>query len=487
MEETNTRRGFGLQRTAPVKVKINIGAGFDITTGSFVTGIHGESILNGGLAFLTGMTGVGNSFKSTILHYMLIQCLNRMQGSFATTYDTEINIEEPHLKELVSNAQKEDNVAHEDYINDGVWSISDKTVYTGNKWWDETRSFIKDKIKDKKDYTVTSPFLDRDGKNLKILVPTPVEIDSFSEFTTDAIEKMQDEAEIGQSGQNAISLKQGQHKNQFLMEIPGLAGGSYSYFLLTSHIGDEFALDPRKPPTKKLSEIPQGKKLKGVPEKFTYVTQNCWWATASNSLLNQGTKEPEYPRDENDDKRGDTDLKVVTLKQIRGKNGLTGYAVELVVSQTLGVLPALSEFHHIKSTNRFGLEGSLQSYSLDLLPEVKMSRKTVRGLLDTNRKLVRAVNITNELCQMYEYHFHLEKWLMKPDELYKAIKDQGYDWDMILTKTRGWWCIEEETRPVGLFLSTMDLLKMAKGKYHPYWLEADKKTIKKAYLKFVKN
>lgn len=483
MESTTVRKGFGITPTAPFKVRINIGAGFDIPTGDIIVGLHGESIINGGLSFLTGMTGVGNSFKSTILHYHLIQALNRMYGSFAATYDTEINIEESHLKTLVKNTQEDYPVEKSDFLSNGGWVVTDKTVYPGNKWWDTTRDFLKEKIKSAKEYAVTTPFPDRSrDKHLKILVPTPIEIDSFSEFTTEAIEKMQDESELGQSGQNAVSLKQGQHKNQFLMEVPGLAGGSYSYFLLTSHIGEEYALDPRKPPTKKLAEIPQGKKLKGVPEKFTYVMHNCWWAIASSSLINQGTKEPEYPRDENDDKRGDTDLKVVTLKQIRGKSGLTGITVELVVSQTLGVLPSLSEFHHIKSMNRFGIDGSLQTYNLTLLPDVKLTRKSVRSLLSTNRKLARAVNITNELCQMHEYWFHIADLLMTPEELYKAIIDQGYDWDMILSKTRGYWILEEDERPLGLFLSTIDLLKMARGKYHPYWLESDKKTIKKAYI-----
>lgn len=488
MDASPVKRGFGITPTAPFKTRINIGAGFDVPTGDVIIGLHGESIINGGLSFLTGVTGVGNSFKSTILHYHLIQTLNRIYGSFATTYDTEVNIEESHLRELVYNTQDSFNLERQDYLSDGSWVVSDKTVYQGNKWWEKTREFLKNKIANPSEFTVTTPFPDRTRtSNLKILIPTPIEIDSFSEFTTEAVEKMQSESELGESGQNTVFLRQGQHKNQFLMETPGLAGGSYSYFLLTTHIGEEYALDPRKPPTKKLAEIPQGKKLKGVPEKFTYVMHNCWWAVASSSLINQGTKEPEYPRDENDDKRGDTDLKIVTLKQIRGKSGLTGITVELVVSQTLGVLPSLSEFHHIKSNNRFGIEGSLQSYSLTLLPDVKLSRKTVRGLLNSNKKLARAVNITNELCQMYEYWFKMSEYLMPPKELYEKIKENGYDWDMILTKTRGYWVLEEDERPLGLFLSTMDLLKMAKGTYHPYWLESDKKTIKKQYMKYLPN
>jgi hypothetical protein len=51
---------------------------------------------------------------------------------------------------------------------------------------------------------------------------------------------------------------------------------------------------------------------------------------------------------------------------------------------------------------------------------------------------------------------------------------------MILNRTRGWWKTYNENHPL-LPLSTKDLLNMAKGRYHPFWLEADKQTIKKEF------
>ena len=90
----------------------------------------------------------------------------------------------------------------------------------------------KRRTKPDKDELVTTPFLDRDGNNLKMLLADLIEIDSFSEINTDAVERMQDDAEVGESGQNAVSLKQGQHKNQILMELPGLTAGSDTYMLL---------------------------------------------------------------------------------------------------------------------------------------------------------------------------------------------------------------------------------------------------------------
>lgn len=485
MSDTNEKaKGFGLRQSRPMKVMINLGACFDIPTGRYLVGKHGESILNGGLANLTGMTGIGNSFKSTILHYKLLTVLARMNNSYATTYDTELNIHEWRLAEMANNTFNTLDIPTQDVINDGTWTISDKATYTGNVWYSELRDHLKSKSTDKTNL-VTTPFLDRDNTNLKIHIPSVTEIDSFTEFSTDAIEKMQDSADLGESGLNAVSLKQGQHKNQFLMEVPGLSGSSDNYFLLVAHIGEEYQLDPRKPPSKKLSDIPQGKKIKGVPEKFTYVMNNCWWATASSPLINAGSRTPEYPRNSDDDKKDDTDLKIVTLKQIRGKSGPTGIVIKLVVSQLTGILPSLTEFNYIKESSRFGLEGNLQHYNLVIYPEVKLSRTTVRGKIDNDRKLRRAINITSELCQMHEYWYHQEDVMIKPEDLFKAITQQGYSWEMILSSTRGYWVLEEDKRPLNLFLSTMDILKMAKGTYHPYWLEKDKQTIKKEYQKYL--
>jgi len=56
-----------------------------------------------------------------------------------------------------------------------------------------------------------------------------------------------------------------------------------------------------------------------------------------------------------------------------------------------------------------------------------------------------------------------------PKELYEDIKKLGYDWDMILSETRGWNTIDEYNKKYPKFLSTLDLLKNRIGKYTPYW------------------
>lgn len=464
----------GFTPAAPVQVMINIGSLLDIPTGTYVKGFHGESILNGGLGNLTGVVGIGNNFKSTVLHYMFLTAMARMKNSFGNTYDTEINIHETHLQEIANRiAELEGELVFETER----WVITSKKEHSADEWYDILREFLIAKPKEKKMY-VTTPFKGRDKINpLSIPLPTFTEVDSLSEFVTKNVMETQASNSLGESGANMIYMQQGQQKNRFLMEIPALAGAAYNYTLMTAHIGTEFNLDPRNPAPKKLQHLKGGVKLKGVPEKFTFLMNNCWHCYNAAPLINQGTKAPEYPRDSDDDLKGDTDLNEVIVRQLRSKSGPSGMAVTLIVSQTEGVLPTLSEFHHVKNSERYGLGGNVQNYYMELRPDVKLARHTVRNKIDSDALLRRAINITADMCQMSQLWHHLDEGLLcTPKQLYDDLIAKGYDWDVLLN-TRGWWCLKEDEPDQLPFLSTMDLLNMRQGTYHPYWLAEDKRTI----------
>lgn len=457
----------------PVKIMINIGALMDIPTGSYILGKHGESILNGGLGFTTGVVGIGNNFKSTITHYMSLSALSRIRESVETTlntYDTEVNTHEWQLEKLTKRFP---NLANLEVFTDGVWQITDKTVYYANQWYEILRDFLKQKKAGADKHGVETPFLNRERTQfVKIPVPTFTEVDSFSAFETEDVAKIQDSNQIGDSGGNTIHMRQGLAKMRFLMELPALSGGAYNYTLLTAHVGKEIqmASGPMPaPPTKKLQYLKNGDKLKGVTDQFFFLMTNCWHAYNAAPFINQSTKAPEYPRDGEDNLSGDTDLNIVTLRQLRSKSGPSGYAIELLVSQSEGVMPELSEFHYIKSNERFGISGTMQHYSLDLYPDCKLQRTTIRSKIDSDSKLCRALNITSELLQMKQFWHHVDDVMCTPKELYDDLKSMGYDWDVLLN-TRGWWTLKNEQHPIP-FLSTMDLLRMRKGLYKPYWIK----------------
>lgn len=457
-----------LEQIPVVKPSINIGALLDIPTGKYYKGIHGEYILNGGLGILTGVVGIANNFKSAVADYMVLSASKCFDKSRIGWYDTELNMQESRKHQISQGIYE---YKGRNLLSEGRVTITDKSQLFANDWYEKKREFFKVKESNAKKITVSSPFVDRDGKSLMtMLYPTFDIIDSFTEFETEDVANMQSNNELGDSGANTIFMKQGQSKTRFIQDLPKLITRANNPMVLTGHIGKTIPMDPRAAPVKKLQYLKNGDVIKGVTDKFLFLTTNCWQCQNAAPFLNDGTKSSEYPRDSSDNLKGDTDLNIVTLSLLRNKNGPSGLMIQVLVSQQEGVHGPLSEFHYCKVNDRFGIDGTLQHYSLDLMPDVKLSRTTVRGKLDSDPKLRRAMNITSEMLQMRQLWDDVPEDVMcTPKQLYEDIKKLGYDWDVLLN-TRGWWTCDNDKHPIP-YLSTMDLLQMRVGNYKPYWLK----------------
>jgi hypothetical protein len=475
------------QQAPNTKVLINIGAGLDVPTGYPIVGIYKETIINGGLGMMTGVIGMGNNFKTTMADYMQLSAMARIIYVAPTnfnTYDTEINVHESKKQQFT---QQFPVFQGRNILNEGIWCITDKTLYAGDEYYEIQRDYLKAKRLNTK-IIYKTPFPDRSGKkNLEIFVPTFSAIDSFTEFETSDVAKIQEENELGSSDANMIHQRQGLAKTRFLMDVPALIGAVNHCMLLTAHVGKVVTISKgpvQQAPDKKLQYIKNGDKAKGVTDRFYFLMSNCWHAYNAAPYINKTTFGAEYPREDDDkdmfsSKNIDADLNKVSLCQVRSKSGPTGYTLTVLVSQSEGVLPGLTEFEYIKDHERFGLNGNNVSYSLDLLPDVKLSRTTVRGKLDKDLVLQRAMNITSEMCQIKNFwRYFWSRYQCTPKQLYDELIAKGYDWNILLN-TRGWWTLNNEDLSNGLppFLSTPDLLKMRVGEYHPYWLAEDKKTI----------
>lgn len=473
----------GMPSSAASLIMLNVGAGVDILTGSFFPGPNGEYMLNGGLGVVTGITAKPNNFKTTLNEWFLGRAAARTSFEIdtdITVYDTEENKDHNRIMRLLSQIYE---FKDRDLFAEGVYTITGKSAMYGDKWFSVLKEYLENKEANRKHLLQDTPFLAADKKSvIQIMQPTFSHVDSFSEFETSDIAKIMDENELGAASGQTIYMRQSLSKNRLLMEYPRIGVSNQHYLLTTTHFGKgiEMASGPyAPPPEKKMNSMKPGEKMKGAPPKYDYLTH--WVMHASGSTVLK-TKDGmvEYPRDSDDKRVGDTDLWLVPVAFLRNKTGPSSVSTEIIVSQTDGVQPSLTEFHMLRKS-RWGLVGDQQNYVCALLPTEKLSRSVIRRKLDSNPTLRRAVNICSELYQMSIYHRHIGDKIITPAELYEKIKAAGYDWDMILNKTRGWWKPNNDVHPL-LPLSTMDLLNMAAGTYHPYWLDADKVTIKKKYI-----
>lgn len=450
-----------------IKAAIPVGAGFDVLNGEYYRGKYGEMILSGGFSYIMGFAGRGNNYKSTLAEWFIYTGMGRMMGSTGLFYDTETNKKETRMKVLQRHIR---DLVDKDLFASGRFVLTDNIQYSGNKYFEMFKDWMKAKFADKKNW-LESPFIDRDGESLyKMLQPTFGAIDSFTEFMTDDIDTARDKSELGGKEQNIINMRGGLVKTNLMQELPKITVSGNNYMVLVAQVGKKINVatgHSNAPPAKQLQHMPEDDDMKGVTSKFTFATHDCWLCHGTKFLTEKTAPYgPLFPRDK-DDTEKDTDLMLIKLLQLRSKNGQSGLKHEVIVSQTMGIQPELTEYYYLKERQSYGFEGNNTTFALSLFPSVKIMRTTIRQLIEEHAHLRRALTITIELKQMDEHWHHLDDKdiLTDPKTLYDDLKAMGYDWDILLN-TRGWWTLGEHPIP---YLSTMDLLNMRKQVYHPYW------------------
>lgn len=452
------------------------GAGFDIPTGRLMKGRRGENIIMGGVGPLMGIVGRPNRFKSTIMHYLTMSVMSRLMEAIDTatmTFDSEVNLSMMRLRDL---AHRFKNLIEQGVFDDnGAWILSNSITTTADEWYEEFRKYLTFKIDNKKSLMVETPFFEKDMSSvMKILAITLGQIDSLTGFTTSDVLDMQADAKLGESGGNMIHARQGLIKTRLMMEAPTLAGRANNYMFYTAHLNDvvQLAAGPYAPqPSKQLEGMKANEKIKGVSSQFLYLMTVVWETVKSSNLLMSDTRKVRYPDGPDDDIIGDPDLKEVWCNTLRSKVGPTSIQIPVVVSQSKGVDPNLTNFNYIdQHQKKFGIGNptARQGSYMELYPEGTFSRTTIRSKMEEDPRLRRAVEITAELAQMREFWYHKVGRIPDPKTIYDTLKAKGYDMNQLLD-TRGYYTLNQYEHPIP-FLSTWDLVEMVEGRYHPYWL-----------------
>lgn len=446
-----------------------VGALQDIPCGRYYTGKHGDQILNGGLSNFMGFGGRGNTFKTTLALSNILTTLNRIKEATLVVYDTEITFAWDRIEDM---ADRYENIDYDAAVEEGRILLTSAAEHSGNAWWQLVRNESQDRAKNAKRQRIPSPFLDRKGNPIPVF-PTRIHfMDSMSQLETDAISEIYQKNEIDAGAANTDALRGAAIKTRLVMQVPQVTAAGGITLIATAHVGDEMKLDPYAPSMQKLAFLKKGLKFKNVPEKFTFLSSNTWVVTDASPLFNKSTKGPEYPLEGFNDAAGDTDLQELTVINVRSKSGPAGHVFKLIVSQTEGLLGSLSEYHYLKGRkDKFGLEGPEgvhKDYRLAMYPDVLLKRTKVRTEIENDPKLRRALEITSEMAQIYEYWPDFPRDdIVEPKALYDRLIEMGYDWNLLL-ETRGYWTFDHYDNPIHP-LSTMDLINMYHGRYVPFW------------------
>jgi hypothetical protein len=468
------------QQVELVKPFIPVGCCIDIANGSFEKGAYGQYILNGGLPQFSAVIGTPNQLKSTLIDDLILTAIARMRHVYASSlgvHDTEGTVMPSRLATM---GNKHDEFGDDDLLKDGTIVVTDNNTHTALEFVQLFKDDATQKKANLKEYMVQIPFLDRDGKQMVVPLPNFTFLDSVTELVPDPIMKALQDLPMGDPARNMLPARSAGIKKAIIQEMGRSAYATGDFISMSAHVTRSMEVNagPFAPQREVvLTDVKNGDTIIGASKSMSFLAIIIWQTMGlapanNNGGDGKGFKQPLYPADAADAERDNIDQRFLIVKTVRAKQGPTSGAIKMVVSQSKGINGPLTEFHNCREQKRFGLTGAASAaiYSMVLYPDMKISRTTIQAKLAASAALRRAVNITSELRQMIQLMPKWDKYYCTPEELYQGIIDQGYSWDFILNKTRGYWVYSPDTHPLKE-ISTLDLLRMRVGEYEPYWIK----------------
>lgn len=458
--------------TAPsVMMYYNVGMLLDVPTATWVKGANGETIMVGGVGEVNSVIGGGNSFKTELDNFLNMKVLNNYKSSSAIIYDTENTLT---YRRLHKTAHRMDNLKGINFeLEQGKEEprllLCRGADISGDSFFEIIKGVSDERSKMKGQKLRTVPWLDAFGNHMVCKPPMTAAMDSLSMFQVASVNsKIYDSGKMGESSLNMGFMKDGAAKTQMFVQMPNVAAKGEMMFNMVAHVGNHVQMDPYAAQPAGLAFQANGKKTKGVPEKFLFINNNVFDIQGTSPLIKRPERSAEYPLVDADREKTN-DLMKLRMVNTRNKSGPSGITFELIVSQGLGFQESLTEFHLCKENGRFGLEGNNTTYAMILYPECKIGRTTIRRKIDEDAKLRNAIKLTSQLYQLRQYHREFDEIWCEPETLYNDLVAAGYDWDELLQTRSVWKFKEDVTVEDGHYLSIVDLLNMRAGTYTPYW------------------
>jgi hypothetical protein len=294
------------------------------------------------------------------------------------------------------------------------------------------------------------------------------DVDSISAFDASNVDAILEKAKIGTTDAQTLYMNIGLQRTNMLKYMLKLAEKANSFIFMTAHVDDKVEIGGGPGiKQKSLQTMKAADNIKGVPGNGLFLFSQVIQIIESRPFNKTDTRTPMLPKDSHDNATQSTDLMRMNIIILRSKISESGRQFAILSSQSKGIQASLSEFYHIKYTlKNYGIEGT-SGMTLDLLPDRKFGRTTVRALLDKDEVFARAIQVTSDMAQLEErFHSLVEKYGYTPKGLRTALIKEGYDMEKLLAGTRNWQTLNNvladeatETRT----LITFDWYRLAAG------------------------
>lgn len=437
-------------------VAFNTGTLFDLATGYYDQGKDGKFYLTGGLGCqFNSIVGKNGNFKSTLAAGLITRSTALYQDSALMIYDTENSISQD--KERIENMPED--LKSRLNTEDILWVSS--TMYSLEELDELILQHCIKKQEHMKDLMIETPFLDRDGKPIKQIIPTFILIDSLTEAYCDKEDEMLNDMKSGRSGMgdsnaNTVYMKDGNKKTLWTRVMRRRCEQYGLVLILTGHYDQKMALDMYHPNPKETVFGKQDWVVKGCGSKFKFLSSI--YARTEAVLLTDANKEALYPYGVTSPK----DIFEVDMYIDRCKSMQAGTCTPFICSQSTGLLNSATYYNFIRNHEYYGCTGSKQKQQLKLLPDVTLSRGTIRQLAESNEQLRRALEITAHFCFIKDSFYNNLPYDLNRDPMNLfdwLMSDKNKDLKQEILNSRSYWSYKKEDKP---YLSVFDILTRVK-------------------------
>lgn len=438
-------------------VSFNTDSIFDLLTGDVRRGYDGKWYINGGWGpAIAGVLGRSGMFKSTLTASLMMRlsALYQVESIIADS-EGSITRSTERICRMAGNLAK--------YVTtENVVSLDAKNQYDLALLLKFIREIGEKKKAMKDDAMITTPFLDKNGERIKVYVPTPLFIDSFSELSGTAEDTMLSTAGLDDSKTKTAYMLDANQKTLFLRTVSRYAQEYGIDIITTAHYGQKLNMDSFLPPPKMLQYMGQNEAAKNVGSKFYFLT-SPQVLIASCTKCQDDAKQCKFKLTPNN---SPTELSELVVLMQRCKNNSSGLTHPFIISQENGLLTEASDYNFLKSNKMFSMQGNNVTHQSVFYPEKSMTRNSFRGLCAEDPKLTRALQLGAQLLYV-QMNWSDSGWAFPLKVDPKKLVDVLLSDKCKMTKerilnSRGYWLPDELITPeTPEYLSIFDILEMA--------------------------
>lgn len=359
--------------------------------------LYDETILNGGLFnFPYTELGLSASGKTTLW----LQLVGAAIDNWCKLYG-------PVSEMIFYNVEGHTTTKRiQDVTGWDQWQLQERCRIISKPWsiieiYNDLAVLARNKIAHRKELEINTGIKNTvTGEIIHVLPTTYALIDSIAAVRSKTDLEFDKEGNIkstdtiaGTSNMDAMQIAK--DNTMFINEVKKLCEEAKICLVMVNHLVEIPVLDRYNPPKPQLPGMKYNQKVKGGTE-LLYQSFCVGQLSVKDRLFNEKTKI-----------FGDSVHGIIAFMDwLKNKNGPEGVRYPMVFDSATGYKPELTDFEILYEEGQWGISGNPMGMYLDILPEIKFTRKTLMDLCHKDPILARALSFTTRLYLISKVLLH---------------------------------------------------------------------------------